>query len=91
MGWEETPMERGKETDRNVEFETIASERIPFGKNNFLEVARKRAVSKDGTTEFVSISRGYTMKDGSERYKSSLTIPEDEEVRKFLIEKLSSI
>ncbi|KQM12636.1 hypothetical protein AOA80_01030 [Methanomassiliicoccales archaeon RumEn M1] len=84
-------MERGKETDRNVEFETIASERIPFGKNNFLEVARKRAVSKDGTTEFVSISRGYTMKDGSERYKSSLTIPEDEEVRKFLIEKLSSI
>jgi hypothetical protein len=62
-----------------------------IGKNNFLEVARKRAVSKDGTTEFVSISRGYTMRDGSERYKSSLTIPEDEEVRKFLIEKLSSI
>lgn len=84
-------MEQGKEAGRNVEFETIASERIPFGKNNFLEVARKRAVSKDGTTEFVSISRGYTMRDGSERYKSSLTIPADEEVRKFLIEKLSSI
>ncbi len=84
-------MEQVKEAGRNVEFETIASDKIPFGKNNFLEVARKRAVSKDGTTEFVSISRGYTMRDGSERYKSSLTIPEDEEVRKFLIEKLSSI
>ncbi len=84
-------MEQGKEASRSVEFETIASDRISFGKNNFLEVARKRAVSKDGTTEFVSISRGYTMKDGSERYKSSLTIPEDEEVRKFLIEMLSSI
>ena len=84
-------MEQGKEAGRNVEFETIASDRISFGKNNFLEVARKRAVSKDGTTEFVSISRGYTMRDGSERYKSSLTIPEDEEVRKFLIEKLSSL
>ena len=84
-------MEKGKDAGRNVEFETIASERIAFGKNNFLEVARKKAVSAEGTTEFVSISRGYTMKDGSERYKSSLTIPDDEEVRQFLIENLSSI
>ena len=84
-------MEQDKGTGRNVKFETIASERIPFGKNNFLEVARKKAVSNEGSTEFLSISRGYTMRDGSERYKSSVTLPGDEEVRKFIIEKLSSI
>jgi acetone carboxylase gamma subunit len=84
-------MDANKDAGRNVEFETVSSDKIPFGKNNFIEVARKRAVSKDGTTEFVSISRGYTMRDGTERYKSSLTIPDDEEVRQFIIEKLSSI
>lgn len=84
-------MDETKDAGRNVEFETISSDRIPFGKNNFIEVARKRAVSKDGATEFVSISRGYTMRDGSERYKSSLTIPDDDEVRKFIIEKLTSL
>jgi hypothetical protein len=31
------------------------------------------------------------MRDGTERYKSSLTIPDDDEVRQFIIEKLSSI
>ena len=67
------------------------SQRIPFGKNNFLEVARKRAVSKSGTTEFISLSRGYTMKDGSERYKSSISIPDEEEVRKFLAEHIQNI
>ncbi|NLK25243.1 MAG: hypothetical protein GX307_01535 [Euryarchaeota archaeon] len=84
-------MGQDRGASRNVEFETITSEKISFGKNNFIEVARKRAVSKDGTTEFLSISRGYTLRDGSERYKSSLTIPDDEEVRSFIAEQLSSI
>mgnify|MGYP000871805623 FL=1 len=77
--------------ERNVQFEVVNSQRIPFGKNNFLEVARKRAVSKSGTTEFISLSRGYTMKDGSERYKSSISIPDEEEVRKFLAEHVQNI
>lgn len=84
-------MDEDKGTGRNVEFETIASDKITFGKSNFIEVARKRAVSKDGETEFLSISRGYTLRDGSERYKSSLTIPDDPEVRKFVAERLSSL
>jgi hypothetical protein len=80
-----------RENERNVQFEVVSSERVPFGKNNFLEVARKRAVSDTGATEFISLSRGYTMKDGSERYKSSISIPDDPEIRKFLAEKLESI
>jgi hypothetical protein len=80
-----------RESERNVQFEVVSSERVPFGKNNFLEVARKKAVSETGVTEFISLSRGYTMKDGSERYKSSISIPDDPEIRKFLAEKLESI
>lgn len=78
-------------SSRNVEFETVSSEKITFGKTNFIEVARKRAVSKDGATEFISISRGYTMRDGSERYKKSMTIPDDQEIKDFIIDQLGKI
>ena len=33
----------------DVQFETIKSEKVNFGRNNFLEVARKRAKTSDGT------------------------------------------
>ena len=42
-----------------VEFKTLSSEDIKFGKNNFVEVARKVAVSDEGENEFVSLSRGF--------------------------------
>jgi hypothetical protein len=77
--------------ERNVQFEVVSAERVPFGKNNFLEIARKKAVSETGTTEFISLSRGYTMKDGSERYKSSIGIPDDPEIRKFLADKIANL
>lgn len=77
--------------DRNVQFEVMNSHRVPFGKNNFLEIARKKAISDNNTTEFISLSRGYTTKDGSERFKSSISIPDDPDIRKFLAEKLMEI
>lgn len=80
-----------EEAGKNVEFETISAEKIPFGKNNFIEVARKRAVSKDGETEFLSISRGYVLRDGSERYKRSLTIPDEKEIKDFIAQMLTSL
>jgi hypothetical protein len=80
-----------EDSGRDVQFETVASHRVQFGKSNFLEIARKRAVSKTGTTEFISLSRGYTMKDGSERFKSSITIPDEPEIREFLAEHLQNI
>src|SRR5439155_20340639 len=61
----------------DVQFETIKSEKVNFGRNNFLEVARKRAKTSDGTNEFISVSRGYYLPDKSERFKHSLTIPDD--------------
>jgi hypothetical protein len=72
----------------NVEFETIKSEKVNFGKNNFLEVARKKAITDEGENEFISVSRGYFLDDGSERFKRSLTIPDDMNIKKFIAEKI---
>jgi hypothetical protein len=72
----------------NVEFETIKSEKVNFGKNNFLEVARKKAITEEGENEFISVSRGYFLDDGSERFKRSLTIPDDADIKKFIAEKI---
>ncbi len=62
-----------------VEFETINSEEIKFGTNNFIEVARKKAVSDSGEREFISISRGFYLQDGSKRWKSSISLPDEKE------------
>lgn len=71
-----------------VEFETIKAEKVQFGRNNFLEVARKKAIGEDGVNEFISISRGYFLPDKTERFKKSLTIPDDADIKKFIAEKV---
>jgi hypothetical protein len=79
------------EPKANVEFETIGFERKNFGRNNFLEVARKKAVTTDGVNEFISVSRGYFLPDGSVRFKKSLTIPDDPDIKNFVAEKIKSL
>ncbi|MCK4757037.1 MAG: hypothetical protein KAS67_01155 [Thermoplasmata archaeon] len=74
-----------------VEFETLSSEKVNFGRNNFLEIARKKAKTDDGDNEFISVSRGYYLPDGSERFKKSLTIPDDEEIRNFVADKIKNM
>ena len=71
-----------------VEFETIKAEEVKFGKNNFIEVARKKAKVPEGENEFISISRGYTLPDGTKKWKTSLTIPLDQSVIDFVSDKL---
>ncbi len=71
-----------------VEFETIRAEKVNFGRNNFIEIARKKAIADNGTNEFISISRGYYLPDESERFKKSLTIPDEEDIKKFIADKL---
>jgi len=82
--------ERVRRND-DVQFETIHAEKVNFGRNNFLEVARKRATTSEGTSEFISVSRGYYLPDRSERFKRSLTIPEDPDVRAFIADKVRSM
>lgn len=77
--------------DTKVRFETLSAEKIPFGKNNFLEVARKKAITEDGVNEFISVSRGYYLPDGSEKYKKSITIPDDPDIKSFITERITKL
>jgi len=80
-----------EEKKRNVEFITISAEKVNFGKNNFIEIARKKAVSEDGENEFISLTRGYYLPDGTERFKKSITIPDEEEVKGFIVDKIKNL
>ncbi|HIE41278.1 MAG TPA: hypothetical protein EYP80_01295 [Candidatus Aenigmarchaeota archaeon] len=71
-----------------VEFVTIKSEEINFGKNNFIEIARKVAKSDDGENEFIQIARGFFAPDGSKRYKKTIAIPNNDELKNFIAEKI---
>lgn len=82
-------MEPERRTD--VRFETVTAEKVSFGRNNFLEVARKRAITDDGVNEFISLSRGYYLSDGSPRFKRSLTIPDEKNIREFVAEKIRTL
>ncbi|MBU0530357.1 MAG: hypothetical protein ABIH52_01765 [Candidatus Aenigmatarchaeota archaeon] len=74
-----------------VEFKTVKSEEVKFGKNNFLEVARKEAVTKEGNTQFIAISRGFFLPDGTKRFKKSITIPDESEIREFVSSKIKEL
>jgi hypothetical protein len=74
-----------------VEFQTVKAELVKFGNNNFIEVARKRAVTEDRENVFISVSRGFFLPDGSKRFKTSLTVPDDDEVKDFISKTLVEI
>ncbi len=74
-----------------VQFETIKSEEIKFGNNNFLEIARKKAIADDGENTFISISRGFITQNGEKRYRKSFSVPIDDEVISFIATKIKEI
>ena len=81
---EEIKMEY-QQRDENIKFETIKSQEVKFGRNNFIEIARKKAVTTQGdANEFIAISRGFFGRDGMKRFKRSLTIPDDVDVIDFI-------
>ena len=69
-----------------VEFETIEAEEIKFGRNNFIEISRKKAVSDGNNIEFVSIARGFYLPDCEKGWKGSITLPSEKEKRQKIAE-----
>ena len=74
-----------------VEFETLKAEEVKFGKNNFIEVARKKATGESVEREFIAISRGFYLPDGTKRWKSSITLPDEQDKRKEIAQLLTSM
>lgn len=74
-----------------VQFETMKAEEVKFGKNNFLEIARKKAITEEGDNEFISISRGFYLPDGSKKFKRNIAIPDDAQIREFVAKQIKSL
>ena len=74
-----------------VEFETLKAEEIKFGRNNFLEVARKKAIAEEGSNEFIAISRGFFLPDGTKRFRRSIAVPDEAEIVNFVAKKLQEL
>jgi hypothetical protein len=74
-----------------VEFQTVKAEEVKFGKNNFLEIARKKAVTEEGNNEFISLSRGFYLPDGSKRFKRNIAIPDDPQIRQFVAKHIKDL
>ena len=74
-----------------VEFEVIKAEEVKFGKNNFIEVARKKALGEGGDREFISISRGFYLPDNTKRWKSSITLPDEMDKREQIAALIKSL
>ena len=74
-----------------VEFKTVKAEEVKFGKNNFIEVARKKAVTEEGENEFIAVSRGFFLPDGTKRFKKSITIPDEDKIREFIASKIKEM
>ena len=74
-----------------VEFKTIKAEEVKFGKNNFLEIARKKATTEEGDNEFVSLSRGFYLPDGTKRFKRNIAIPDDKQIRDFVAKHIKDL
>jgi hypothetical protein len=72
-----------------VKFETMKADEMKFGKNNFIEIARKKAITDEGSeNEFISISRGFFAPDGTKKFKRSIAIPDEQSLKDFIVEKL---
>lgn len=76
-----------------VEFKTVQSEEIKFGRNSFVEIAKKTAVSDEGENEFISISRGFYGTDGSKRFSrgKNVSLPSEEKLLKEFADKLKDM
>ncbi len=74
-----------------VEFETMKAVEVKFGKNNFIEIARKKAKSETGDNEFIAISRGFFLPDGTKRFKKSIAVPDDASVKNFIAENIKGV
>ncbi|MGC9058498.1 MAG: hypothetical protein ACP5IJ_01565 [Candidatus Nanoarchaeia archaeon] len=73
-----------------VEYQTIKAEEVKFGRNSFIEIARKIAKTEEGENEFVAISKGFFMPDGTtKRFKQSIALPKEPEILKEIARILS--
>lgn len=66
-------------------YETLYEETHRFGKNGYLEIARKRVADGPGeAAEFLLITRGFVDGSGVKRWTRFVTVPADADTRAWL-------
>jgi hypothetical protein len=73
-----------------VEFQTINALEVKFGKNSFIEVSKRKVVTPLGENEFIAISRGYYLPDGTKRWRASIALPTEKEKREEIADLIKS-
>ena len=74
-----------------VEFKTLKSKEIKFGKNSFIEISKRRVITPVGENDFIAISRGYYLPDNTKRWRSSIAIPNEKEKREQIAKLIKSL
>lgn len=74
-----------------VEFKTLKSKEIKFGKNSFIEISKRRVVTPVGENDFIAISRGYYLPDNTKRWRSSIALPNEKEKREQIAKLIKSL
>jgi hypothetical protein len=72
-----------------MEYETLLCEYVDYGRNKFIEVSKKRAISENAV--FLNISKGYYTPDGRKQYRGGIGFPPEDAIVSGLIEKLQSM
>ncbi len=74
-----------------VEFQTIKAIEVKFGKNSFIEISKRKVVTPIGENEFIAISRGYYLPDGTKRWRASIALPNEKEKREKISDLIKSL
>lgn len=72
-----------------MEYQTIVSEYVNYGRNKFLEISKKKVKPDD--TVFLNISKGFYTPEGEKRYQRGIGFPNEKDVVENLVEKLKII
>jgi hypothetical protein len=73
-----------------VEFKTLKSKEIKFGKNSFIEISKRRVVTPVGENDFIAVSRGYYLPDKTKRWRSSIALPNEKDKREQIANLIKS-
>ncbi|KYK23373.1 hypothetical protein AYK24_01130 [Thermoplasmatales archaeon SG8-52-4] len=73
-----------------VEFKTLKSKEVKFGKNSFIEISKRKVVTPVGENEFIAVSRGYYLPDKSKRWRASIALPNEKDKRIKIAEIIKS-
>lgn len=73
-----------------VEFKTLKSKEVKFGKNSFIEISKRKVITPVGENEFIAISRGYYLPDKTKRWRASIALPNEKDKRLKIAETIKS-